>query len=69
MRVVASDIKAVLDFERGDIIVDAGNSYRTDSIPRHKRVAERKSHFIDPGTNGGMEGARHGACFMAERRQ
>ena len=65
MRVVASDIKAVPDFERGDIIVDAGNSYRAGSIRRHKRIAEEKIRFIDPGTSGGMEGARHGACLTA----
>lgn len=51
--------------ERGDIIMDAGNSYCADSIRRHKRMAEGKSHFTDPGTSGGMEGTRHGACPRA----
>jgi len=55
----------VPNLERGDIIVDAGNSYWADSIRRHKRIAEKEIHFIDLGTSGGMEGARHGACFMA----
>jgi len=55
----------VPNLERGDIIVDAGNSYWGDSIRRHKRIAEKGIHFIDLGTSGGVEGARRGACFMA----
>lgn len=49
----------------GDIIVDAGNSYWGDSIRRHQRLSQKGIHFIDLGTSGGVEGARHGACFMA----
>ena len=51
--------------EKGDIIIDAGNSYWGDSIRRHQRLSEKGIHFIDLGTSGGVEGARHGACFMA----
>jgi 6-phosphogluconate dehydrogenase len=51
--------------EKGDIIVDAGNSYWGDSIRRHGRLAGQGIHFVDLGTSGGVEGARHGACFMA----
>ena len=29
------------------------------------RLKERGLHFVDLGTSGGLEGARHGACFMA----
>lgn len=50
---------------QGDIIVDAGNSYWGDSIRRHRRLSEKGIQFIDLGTSGGIEGARHGACFMA----
>lgn len=53
------------DLDAGDIIVDAGNSYWGDSIRRHHRLAERGIHLVDLGTSGGIEGARHGACFMA----
>jgi 6-phosphogluconate dehydrogenase len=49
----------------GDIVVDGGNSYWGDSIRRHGRLRERGIHFVDVGTSGGLEGARHGACFMA----
>ena len=60
---VLDDLAAAL--EDGDILVDAGNSYWGDSIRRHQRFKERRRQFIDLGTSGGMEGARHGACFMA----
>lgn len=50
--------------EAGDIVVDGGNSYWGDSIRRHARLAERGLGFADLGTSGGIEGARHGACFM-----
>ncbi len=51
--------------DEGDILVDGGNSYWGDSIRRHQRLKKRGIHFVDLGTSGGVEGARHGACFMA----
>ena len=51
--------------EKGDILVDGGNSYWGDSIRRHQRLKERGIQLVDLGTSGGVEGARHGACFMA----
>jgi 6-phosphogluconate dehydrogenase len=51
--------------EKGDIIVDGGNSYWGDSIRRAQDLKKRGIYFIDLGTSGGVEGARHGACFMA----
>ena len=59
---VIENLAAVL--ERGDVIVDAGNSYWGDSIRRHAQLAEQGIRFCDLGTSGGVEGARHGACFM-----
>lgn len=64
------DVDALLDelapkLEHGDIIVDGGNSYWGDSIRRHQRLRERGIQFVDLGTSGGVEGALHGACFMA----
>jgi len=49
--------------EKGDILVDGGNSYWGDSIRRHRRLSEKGISFVDLGTSGGVEGARHGACF------
>ncbi len=60
---VLDDLVPHLD--NGDIVVDAGNSYWGDSIRRHQRLSEKGIHFVDLGTSGGVEGARHGACFMA----
>lgn len=62
-------VDSVLDdlsryIERGDVIVDGGNSYWGDSIRRHRRLIEKGIHFVDAGTSGGVEGALHGACFM-----
>ena len=53
-----------LSLEPGDIVADGGNSYWGDSIRRHHRLRTRGIQFIDVGTSGGVEGARHGACFM-----
>jgi 6-phosphogluconate dehydrogenase len=50
--------------EKGDLIIDGGNSYWGDSIRRHARLKERGIQFCDLGTSGGVSGARHGACFM-----
>ncbi len=50
--------------DRGDIIVDGGNSHYKDSERRAARLEEQGISFLDAGTSGGLEGARHGACIM-----
>lgn len=50
--------------QKGDIIIDGGNSYFEDSKRRHAELKKKGIHFLDCGTSGGMEGARHGACMM-----
>ena len=51
--------------QNGDIIMDGGNSFYLDSIEREKNIwTQHKIYFLDCGTSGGLEGARHGACFM-----
>lgn len=64
------DLDKLLDelapqLEKGDVIVDGGNSYWGDSIRRYNRLMEKGIHLVDLGTSGGVEGALHGACFMA----
>lgn len=50
--------------ERGDIILDGGNSRYTDSL-QHAEICRKKAiSFMDVGTSGGISGARNGACFM-----
>src|ERR687883_1780325 len=53
------------ELDAGDILVDGGNSYWGDSIRRHQRLKEQGINFVDLGTSGGVDGERHGACFMA----
>jgi len=50
--------------EKGDIIIDGGNSLYTDSNRRTKALAEKGLHFIGTGVSGGEEGARRGPSIM-----
>src|SRR3989344_6733380 len=50
--------------QKEDIIIDGGNSYFEDSKRRYAELKKKGIHFLDCGTSGGMEGARHGACMM-----
>ncbi len=51
-------------FERGDIIVDGGNSYYIDDIARAKILAQKGLHYVDSGTSGGVWGLERGYCQM-----
>ncbi len=48
----------------GDTVIDGGNSFYKDSLSRHKSLREKELNFLDCGTSGGVEGARHGASVM-----
>ncbi|WP_139488034.1 phosphogluconate dehydrogenase (NAD(+)-dependent, decarboxylating) [Brevibacillus dissolubilis] len=48
----------------GDIVIDGGNSHYKQSMSRDALLQEKGIHYLDVGTSGGMEGARHGACLM-----
>ena len=50
--------------EKGDIIIDGGNSHYPDSNRRTKTLAEKGILFIGTGVSGGEEGARHGPSIM-----
>jgi len=50
--------------ERGDIIVDGGNSYYRDDIDRERRFAGQGLHYVDCGTSGGVFGLERGYCLM-----
>ncbi|AYE53372.1 decarboxylating 6-phosphogluconate dehydrogenase (plasmid) [Priestia megaterium NCT-2] len=63
--VVDSVIREITPFlSEGDIVIEAGNSHYKESIRRYNDLKEKGIHFMDVGTSGGMEGARHGACYM-----
>jgi len=50
--------------QKGDIIVDGGNSYYIDDIRRAKELKPRGVHYLDVGTSGGVWGYERGFCLM-----
>jgi 6-phosphogluconate dehydrogenase len=69
MMVPAAIVQQTVDdlsqrFERGDIIVDGGNSHYADDIRRAKALAARGIHYVDSGTSGGVWGLERGFCQM-----
>ncbi|MBA3815884.1 MAG: decarboxylating NADP(+)-dependent phosphogluconate dehydrogenase [Parachlamydiaceae bacterium] len=50
--------------EKGDILIDGGNSLFTDTERRCKALKEQGLIFIGAGVSGGEEGARHGPSIM-----
>lgn len=63
--VVDQTIDHVLPYlEKGDIIIDGGNSLFTDSNRRRKELAEKGILFVGTGVSGGEEGARFGPSIM-----
>ncbi|MEW9121798.1 MAG: phosphogluconate dehydrogenase (NAD(+)-dependent, decarboxylating) [Thermotaleaceae bacterium] len=50
--------------EKGDILIDGGNSNYRDTLRRYERLLKAGIDYVDVGTSGGIEGARNGACMM-----
>ncbi|GMQ84517.1 MAG: decarboxylating NADP(+)-dependent phosphogluconate dehydrogenase [Acidimicrobiia bacterium] len=50
--------------DRGDIIIDGGNSLHSDTERRVRELAEHDIHYVGMGISGGEEGARHGPSIM-----
>lgn len=50
--------------EKGDTIMDGGNSPYKDSIRRSKELDNKGINFLDVGVSGGPDGALNGACIM-----
>ncbi len=50
--------------EKGDIVVDGGNSIWSEAVERHAAYTHKGIRFLDIGTSGGVSGARNGAAFM-----
>ena len=50
--------------EKGDAIIDGGNSYFKDDVRRAKELKNRGIHYIDVGTSGGVWGLDRGYCMM-----
>jgi 6-phosphogluconate dehydrogenase len=56
--------QVVPHLEKGDIIIDGGNSHFPDSNRRTKQLKEKGILFIGTGVSGGEEGARKGPSIM-----
>jgi 6-phosphogluconate dehydrogenase len=50
--------------QKGDILVDGGNSYYIDDIRRARDLAPAGIHYVDCGTSGGVWGLKRGYCLM-----
>jgi len=50
--------------EKGDILIDGGNSYYIDDIRRARELAPKGIHYVDVGTSGGVWGLERGYCMM-----
>lgn len=50
--------------DKGDIIIDGGNSHFPDSNRRTKELAAKGIRFVGAGVSGGEEGARYGPSLM-----
>lgn len=50
--------------EKGDILIDGGNTFFKDTIRRNKELSDLGLHFIGTGVSGGEEGALKGPSIM-----
>lgn len=58
-------IKQLLkSLKKGDVIIDAGNSFYKDTVRREGELKKKGIIFFDVGFSGGPVGARYGACLM-----
>ena len=63
--ITESSVKEVAEvLDKGDAIIDGGNSYYRDDIRRAKMVGEKGIDYIDCGTSGGVFGLDRGFCLM-----
>ncbi|WP_288370087.1 NADP-dependent phosphogluconate dehydrogenase [uncultured Algoriphagus sp.] len=59
---VIEDLLPHLD--KGDIIIDGGNSFFSDTDRRDAYLSEKGIHFFGSGVSGGAKGARKGPSIM-----
>jgi 6-phosphogluconate dehydrogenase len=60
---VITDLGAAL--EKGDLVIDGGNSRFTDDTVHSDQLAEKGIHFADCGVSGGIWGDKNGYGLMA----
>ncbi len=49
---------------KGDIIIDGGNSFWRETQQRAEKAALKEVDFVDCGTSGGVWGLKNGYCLM-----
>ena len=59
---VIAELLPIID--KGDMIIDGGNSHFTDTMRRDDDLAKQGYHFFGMGISGGEEGARFGPSMM-----
>jgi 6-phosphogluconate dehydrogenase len=47
-----------------DVIIDGGNTNFHDDVRRAQSLVEKRVHYIDAGTSGGIWGLQEGYCLM-----
>ena len=64
---VVDDIISTLTplLDKGDIVIDFGNSHYLDTIRRGKNLKKYGLHYLGCGISGGWRGAKFGASIMA----
>jgi len=50
--------------QRGDVVIDGGNTFWKDDVRRARMLKERGLHYVDVGTSGGIWGLERGYCMM-----
>jgi 6-phosphogluconate dehydrogenase len=50
--------------DKGDVVIDGGNSYYVDDIRRSQSLGARGLDYLDVGTSGGVWGLERGYCLM-----
>ncbi|MDE2399527.1 MAG: decarboxylating 6-phosphogluconate dehydrogenase [Patescibacteria group bacterium] len=60
---VINELVPLLD--KGDLIIDGGNSPYQETMRRAKEFSDKGINFLDIGVSGGPGGALNGACMMA----
>jgi 6-phosphogluconate dehydrogenase len=50
--------------DRGDIIIDGGNSFYRDDLRRKHHLDHYGIHYVDVGVSGGIWGLKEGYCLM-----
>ncbi len=56
--------KLLKAMNKGDIIIDGGNSYWKETVMRGKKISEKGMFYIDCGTSGGIWGLDNGYSLM-----